>query len=533
MSVRKALGISAFSQLIVFLFNFGSVIAVSRLLTPEEIGIFSVSAAILTFAHIFREFGVGQYLIQAKTLDREKIRAAFTVTLGISWAIALLLYIARVPIARFYGSAGIAEVLALISINFLLIPFGSPLLSLLRREMRFDKIAIVNISNAVVSSGTTIAAAAAGMSYLSMGLGAIAGVVTNVVVLNAIRRGEIFMLPTFRGLREVVRFGSVSSTVSILTELSMSAPDLILGRTLGFSAVAYFSRANAVRKMTTGQINTLVQRVYFPSFALKVREGRRPAELYGYAINYLVAFTAPALALLALLADPLLLLLFGPQWEDAATLSSMLCVFALVTTPTSLTGTSLTACGKLRLLMRTQLLMLGVRVAALGSSLWLELEQVVMLLGVAALLGQQSQLYAMRSAFGLRIRVLWRHVRSAYVILVPCTLVGPALVLFVDRFFRIHAHPAVLLGIAVPLAVGGWIIGIVFSGHPLKMEFSRLREHFTHRGTAKMVLPATVQPESPVTPDSVEAESEGDRRRAPRAEKETNSTLQANSEETS
>lgn len=507
MSVRKALSISAFSQLIVFLFNFGTVIAVSRLLTPQEIGIFSVSAAILTFAHIFREFGVGQYLIQARTLDREKIRAAFTLTLGISWSIALLLYLARVPIARFYANVGVAEVMALISINFLLIPFGSPLLSLLRREMRFDKIAIVNISNALVSSTTTIAAAAAGQSYLSMGWGAIAGVVANIVVLNWIRRGEIFMLPTFRGLREVVRFGSVSSTVSLLNELATNAPDLILGRTLGFSAVAFFSRANALRKMSTGQVNTLVQRVYFPSFARKVREGHGPAELYGHSITYLVAFTAPTLALLALLADPLILFLFGPPWEPAAALASMLCIFAFVTTPTTLTGTSLIACGKLRLLMRTQLVMLGVRLVALGSSLWLELEQVVMLLGVAALIGQQFQLRAMRSAFGLRIRMLWRHVRAAYLILVPSTLAGPALILVGDRYFAVNAHPAVLLVAALPLAVGGWAIALVASGHPLGAELPRLRAYLAHRRTtAAVASPRPAQAQGSAQPDSVNTE---------------------------
>lgn len=470
MNIRRALGISALSQLIIFVVNFASVIVVSRLLTPEEVGIFSVSAAILTFAHIFREFGVGHFLIQTHDLTRDKIRAAFTVTLGISWTIAVLLFVFRNPLARFYGSTGIAEVLALIAINFLIMPFGSPLLSLLRREMQFDKIAIVNITNAVVSSAVTVAAAWAGMSYLSMGLGAIAGIATNVFVLNWIRRGEIFMLPTTRGLREVVRFGSISSAISIMGELSVSAPDLILGKTLGFSSVAYYSRANGIRKMATGQMLTLVRGVYFPSFAKKVREGHNPSELYSTSMAYMVAFTAPVLALLAVVAPELIHVLFGEQWGSAAPLASMLCASSIVVTPIAMVPSSLLACGHATLLLRATFLIFCVRLAVLATSIWFDLETVVMLISLSALFDFQVHLRAMRKAFGLRISTLLRALCRS-LLLIPFTVAGPVLIEVAARCGAAEMPAAVSLAGSVALAVIGWIAGILLIHHPLHAEF--------------------------------------------------------------
>ncbi len=180
MAIRRSLGFSALTQLINFLLSFGSVIIVSRLLTPEEIGIFSVSVSLLGFAHILRDFGVGNYLIQVKEVTRANMRAAFSVMLYSSWLIAALLFLARGPIADFYNREGVAEVIGLIAFNFLIIPFGAPILSVLRREMQFGRITIVSTANTFVQVSVTVICAMNGLSYLSMAWGSIAGMATNV-----------------------------------------------------------------------------------------------------------------------------------------------------------------------------------------------------------------------------------------------------------------------------------------------------------------------------------------------------------------
>ncbi len=481
MSIRRSLGISAVSQFATFAISFASVIIVSRLLTPAEVGIFSVAASILAFAHVFRDFGVAQFLVQAEEITRDRLRAAFTVTLGVSWTIAALLLLSRHAIARFYDNPGVAEVLGLISVNFVILPFGSPLLSLLRRELQFDKIALVNIANALIGSVVTVATAYAGQSYLSMGWGAIAGNVGNVVLLNFIRRGQIFMLPTTHGLGEVVRFGSMASTSSLLTELGSSAPDLILGRTLGFADVAFFSRADALRKMTLGQLFVLVRGVYFPSFAKLAREGGDPAEMYCRSMPYMIAFTAPALALLALLAEPLILFLFGAQWVRAAPLASLLCGFAVLTTPVSMASTSLVACGKVKAVMHAQILIQAARMAPLALSIWLPLEQVVLVFSLSYIVELLIYFAALHSAFGMSARQLWRSTYSSYLLLL-WSLAGPAAVLLTSRAALPGMSPLLVLACALPLAVIGWLAGIHVHGHPLKSELSMLLQRIRRDG---------------------------------------------------
>ena len=64
--IRQSLLLSFFGQYIVLVINFVSTIILARILTPSDIGIFSVAIFFVALSHILRDFGVGQYLIQEK-----------------------------------------------------------------------------------------------------------------------------------------------------------------------------------------------------------------------------------------------------------------------------------------------------------------------------------------------------------------------------------------------------------------------------------------------------------------------------------
>lgn len=476
MTIRRALGINGATQGANFLLSIGSVIIVSRLLTPDEIGIFSVSLALIGFAHVLRDFGVGQYLIQAKEVSHEHLRAAFTVMLLTACTLAGLVYLLRTPLAQFYGREGVADVLGLIALNFLIIPFGAPTMSMLNREMKFGRIAIVNLSNNLVQHGVTIACAWAGLSYMSLAWGSIAGMLTNVLLLGLIQPRHMFLLPTFRNLKDVLNFGYKSTASSLLTEFANSSPDLIFGRTLGFSAVAYFSRAIGVINLATGQVLRIVNSVYLPAFAARIRAGDDAGELYGRSINYVVAFTVPLLGFVGLMAEPIIHLMFGHQWTQSATLVSMFTVAGMVAAPFALLGSALVANRQVGLYLRLQLSVQVVRIPILLSSIWLSLEQTVALLVASGLTYMLwRNLTVLKNALGLNLPTLWAHVRPAYLAALMA-LTGPVLVRLLNHSLQWQLPDIMLLGLSGPLFALGWLAGIKLTKHPLAQELKLLTD---------------------------------------------------------
>jgi O-antigen/teichoic acid export membrane protein len=474
MVVRRALGIAGLSEAVTFVLGFANVVIVSRLLRPDEIGVFSVAVSVLGFAHIFREFGVGQYLVQAAELGREQFRAAVTVSIASSWLIAVVLFLISKPMAVLYGHAGIGEVLAMLAVNFLIMPFGAPLLSVLRRELQFGKLAWATVLGAVVQTVVTIAAAMHGASYLSMAWGSIAMHVFKTSFLNYLRPGETFVWPTLRGLGDVLKFGSLISVGSIVRQVGSSAPDLIFGRTLGFVEVAIFSRGVGLQKMAIERIESMVRSVHFPTFASSLRQGGDAAALYTQASAYLIAVTVPALAVLATLAEPLILFVFGEQWARSVPIAQVYCVATMLTAPYSLFTLSLTAAGRAALCLRTELISQTVRVAALLGSIWLDLHQVVWLLLLAHAAEAWLSQWALKQAFGLGgmgfLRGIWRGL-----VLVPFAVSGPLLlVMSASHVDFLARHPLALLLCGGSTALAGWLLGLRVLGHPVYAEVQRV-----------------------------------------------------------
>lgn len=474
MGTRRALGITALSNAVSFALNLVNVIVVARLLTPTEIGVFSVAVSFQAIVHVFREFGINQYLVQAKSVSHEQFRAAFTLTLMFSWSIALFLFIGARPLAGFYSHDGVASVLGLLAVNFVLMPFGTPSLGMLVRELRFDNLAAIRIANVTTATLVTITAAWIGQSYLSMAWGAIAGQLATLAAIAVIRPQGILMLPSLTGVKSILRFGSISSAATLIKELGRSAPDLIMGRTLGFAAVAFYSRAAGLRDMLLGQLVNVVNGVHFPTFAQAMRDGADAADLYTKATTYLTAVTIPFLGLLAFLAEPLILFFFGDQWLVSAPLATLLCLFAIITAPYALASLSLIAGGHVSSVFKLECVIQAVRIAVLLTSIWLPLEKVVPLLGIVAVIEAGAYHYWLRRHFGISFTEMRKGIFAAAV-LAPLTLVGPVLISMTSIADTGAAHLLfTYLALASLAAFVGWIAGLFLLKHPLRDELINL-----------------------------------------------------------
>ncbi|MBK7517923.1 MAG: oligosaccharide flippase family protein [Betaproteobacteria bacterium] len=109
--IRRALLFSLGQRYLAFALQLGTSMAMARLLTPTEAGIYSLAAVAVTVGHVIRDFGVGDYLVKEREITPEKVRAAFTVTTLFAWATALVFLGLAPVLAAAYGEPGVATVL--------------------------------------------------------------------------------------------------------------------------------------------------------------------------------------------------------------------------------------------------------------------------------------------------------------------------------------------------------------------------------------------------------------------------------------
>ena len=166
-SVHSAILFSAADKYASQLLGVTTMAIMARILTPAETGLYLVASSLILLADNFRAFGVGVYIVQERNLDRRAVRAGFTVTFAISLTIGLGIWLTADAMAGFYGDPALARLLSVAALAFVVIPFGSPMIALLQRELAFRALAGLNVASALLGATVTVGLGAAGAGPVS------------------------------------------------------------------------------------------------------------------------------------------------------------------------------------------------------------------------------------------------------------------------------------------------------------------------------------------------------------------------------
>ncbi|PSJ58550.1 oligosaccharide flippase family protein [Pseudaminobacter soli (ex Li et al. 2025)] len=485
--IRRVLLLSTSDRYVALICNFLTVAVVSRILTPAEIGISVVGMAIVGFASSAREFASTSYLIQHRELDREDIQSAFTVMLAFSLIIAGALAVFAHPLASAFGPAGLAPYLRIISICMLIEVFPTLIVTLLRREMAFGKVAIINIGGAIVTSVVTVILARHGFSYMSFaGAGLANACFTALLAIAIYSRISIFM-PTLRHWRRMVEFGSYNGVTAFLFKIYEMAPYLLLGNILSPHAAALFSRSMMICQIPDRLVLNGAMPAILPIFSASVRDGQDLKKPYLNALEMITALQWPALLAIALLADPVVGLVLGSQWQGSVPLVRIIAIASLFTFSAEISYPVMVSLGAIRdVCIRALIaypaslliLLVAIAVGGLHAAAWSML--------VVAPLQACLSLTFLRRRLGLQWQELFAAVQRSALVAVA-SAACPALVLVLSD---LGSAPAILQIIVSGIfAAAGWLFALRATRHPLLQElgqaFSAIR---------RTIRPAPAQP---------------------------------------
>lgn len=467
--VRRSFLFSLADKLVGLLLALGTMAIVSRLMTPAEVGLFMVASSLVILTEAFRDFGVASFLIQTPSLTPEVARSATTVVALMSLLLGLGMFAAADLAATLYGYPELGGLIRIATLAFLFAPISNPLLALLQRDMNFGAVARINISAATANALTTISLAFAGFGAFSFVWGSLMAAVTSAIGAVLCRPDLWLFRPTLRHWRQVVPFGAWTTLTTLLAMLYDSMPRLILGKALGFGAVGLFSRAVSLTQMPDKLVLSAVPPVILPALSARVRANVCLKAPYLHGISLITAIQWPALLSLALLADPIIRVLLGPQWLAVIPLVQVAAIAAMVLAPIYLAFPVLVALGRVRAMALVSLVALPLSMTVILVATRYGITAVAWSLFPANLLHVLPLLVYLRRHVGFGWRELGATVLRSMIVTVCAGAVPGGLVLGLGADLSPLAAALAALG-----AIAGWSAGLVLAGHPLAAEISRL-----------------------------------------------------------
>ncbi|MBN4079060.1 oligosaccharide flippase family protein [Beggiatoa alba] len=470
-SISKSLLISFAEKYTALIAAFGSTIILARLLTPEEIGVFSVAAVLVGMAHMLRDFGVSQYIVQERELTPQKMRSALGAAILFAWGIALVLLVVAQPVAEFYDDERVETVIFVLSINFFLLPFGSVTLAMMRREFQFGPIYRVQTASALAHAGTGIALAMMGYGFLSLAWSAVVGVLVTVIGLQVYRPKELPYLPGCSEFKSIFSFGGFASIAKISKEARSAAPDMVIGKLIDMEAVGIFGRAMGLIKLFEMAVLTAVKPVMLPLLSADQRAERDMYASYHKIVDYVIALAWPFYGVMYVLAFPLMRVLYGSQWDEAVPIAKILCGFGAISAVYYYLDELLIAMGAVSKMATFHIQLLFIVVPVVIFVGYYGLLSIAYTLVVASIVAAILAYRIVES----EVRMDWVSVtksmgQSIGILLFSVT--GPLVV--VSRLGGDNENYLLVLLVGALTAMIGWIIGVIVVKHPVQRVFYKL-----------------------------------------------------------
>ena len=296
----------------------------ARLLSVEDFGIAAASAFFIILATRLTQFGFNAALVRVKGLRDDHLSSVFAVNVGLGLLTYGILFATAPYIGQFLRSAEAGQLLRVAALIFLIAPFGTVPAALIARNMQFRYATLTEWSDAIASTTTTLLLAFNGYGYWSIVIGHLAGTVVRVGLKSYL----CGWAPSFRcsrpALRELLSFGLGLQTKRLLEYATFNLDNLVVGRVLGLTALGFYDKAfttmnRIVNRLTLGQ-------AYFRIFSIIHEEPERFRRAYARLLLTISLIAFPAFAMAVVVAEPLIVVMYGEKWLPAVLPFQMLCL---------------------------------------------------------------------------------------------------------------------------------------------------------------------------------------------------------------
>lgn len=331
-------------------------LTLARLLEPENFGLLAMALVFVEFSRICLNLGFSQVIIQRKDIDDELLSSLFYCNIGLAILLTATLAAASPLVAWFYGNPDLT--LILLSLTLVLV-LASPSLvpaALLNRQLRFARLAFVDITTTCVQAGCAIGMALAGFEVWSLVGGAIASAAVRPVLTHLVSPWRPSLKYSRGRVREVMSFSANLTGFEVFNFFSRNADNLIIGRFLGDTPLGYYTLAYRILNYPRDAVSSVIGRVLLPAFSRLQDDDRRLAAAYLRVCRAIAFVTFPMMLGLMAVADSFVRAVLGEKWLPALPVIYIFCPLGMIQSIGTTVGHLFVAKGRADMMFRVSVI---------------------------------------------------------------------------------------------------------------------------------------------------------------------------------
>ncbi len=321
----------------------------ARLLTPKDFGLVAVATTFLGFLDVIQGLGVSQALVIAsdEQVD-DQADTAFTLSVTIGAGLAIIAAALGPATAAFFHQPRLVAVMPVLGSTFLILGLGSTHYALAMRSIDFRSRTVAELTDGGVRAVAGIGLALAGAGVWALVLGYVAGNLAMAAILWRLIPWRPRHLISLLHVRHLLSFGGYVTGVGVMAAFLAQFDNLVIGRVLGVKQLGFYSIATRIPSLFILSLATVAGQVLFPAFAALDADALQRGIVTSF--RYIATVVFPLTAFLIVLAEPITIAVFGPQWRPAVSAAKVLCLWAVMSPISMVCGNAFMSRGRARLL---------------------------------------------------------------------------------------------------------------------------------------------------------------------------------------
>ena len=295
---------------------------VARLISPEAFGIVAAAMIVLQLVSSLTELNIFDALVQRESLDKDDYDTAFTFGLLRGVMILLIMAVVAYPFALSLGDLHIAPVTVALGLVPFMQSLRSPRLADFGRRVEFLVPVSMDFTGRLIGFITMLAIALLTNSYWAivggLFLGAFIGTTLSYVVAP--------YLPSITLKKAKWLFG-FSSWMNLFAATNAALGQFdryFIGTRFGANLLGIYTVASSIASQLLWSLAAPIMNSLFAGLSSVKSDPARLRRAYLLAQHVIVAIMMPIGVGLALVAQPAILLLMGPDWLTAGLFISIL-----------------------------------------------------------------------------------------------------------------------------------------------------------------------------------------------------------------
>ena len=301
-------------------------IIIARILDPSDYGIVSMMTVFIAIATIFIQNGFNMALVQKKEADETDFSTALMVNVAIGIFMYAVIALSSPAIARFYNQPFIAKCLPVMSLLLVFGSVNSIQIAIANRKMMFGNLFKCNVVSSIVSGVLGVASALYGFGVWAL----VIQQLSQSVILSIMLLLQQHWVPnwTFRkeSAKSLFSFGWKLLAAGLLNQIYKELNSLVIGKRYTSSDLAYYTKGNQFPKYFTMGVDSSIGSVMFAAFSKNQADCKSLHSLMKKTIIVNSYLIIPLLALLAMVAHPMVTVLLTDKWQPLVPFLRICCV---------------------------------------------------------------------------------------------------------------------------------------------------------------------------------------------------------------